>query len=216
MALGSVELVKEGVLITRLSATEDAARMSVLCADKTGTITKNKLSVVDIIGNNDYKKKDVLLNGVLCSKPENADAIDLAFVTAYISETSEEISNLKSQFEELEFKPFNPKTRRTESIIYCKENSSIFGVTKGAFASLLELSNVTEEEKKNLSKFVDEFASKGYRTLAVAKCENIKKMENGKYIVEGKYFIIGLVAVSDLPREESKSVIEELHNLGIE
>ena len=82
MALGAAVLAKQGVLVTRLSATEDAATMDVLCADKTGTITMNKLFVEEEVPLNGFSENDVLLYGALASKEANQDPIDIAFLTA--------------------------------------------------------------------------------------------------------------------------------------
>ena len=82
MALGSYELARKGVLVTRLSASEDAALMDVLCVDKTGTITENKLSIADVAEMNNYTKEDVLAFGALASQKANQDPIDLAFFAA--------------------------------------------------------------------------------------------------------------------------------------
>ena len=112
MAIGSMDLVKRGVLVTRLSAAEDAATMDTLCSDKTGTITINKLSVAGIIPMNGSRENDVLMYGALASQEANNDPIDLAFISAAASHNvSMEGFNQKS------FTPFDPKTRRTEAVV---------------------------------------------------------------------------------------------------
>ena len=82
MALGSFELARKGVLVTSLSASEDAALMDVLCADKTGTITENKLSIAEIAEMKNCTKDDALIFGALASQKANQDSIDLAFFNA--------------------------------------------------------------------------------------------------------------------------------------
>jgi H+-transporting ATPase len=82
MALGSKELVKQGVLVTRLNAPDDAASMDILYIDKTGTLTMNKLSVAKLQTGKDYKEDDVLLYGALASQEANHDSIDMAFINA--------------------------------------------------------------------------------------------------------------------------------------
>lgn len=115
MALGSMELAKKGVLVTRLSASEDAATMSVLCADKTGTITMNKLSVANVIPLNGFTEKDVILYGALASQEANQDPIDNSFIV------KAKLENLPvSSFVQKTFVPFDPKTRRTEAFIQGK------------------------------------------------------------------------------------------------
>jgi H+-transporting ATPase len=82
MALGSVALAKQGVLVTRLSASEDAATMNILCADKTGTVTMNELFIEEVVPLNGFNQNDVLIYGALASKEANQDPIDLAFLKA--------------------------------------------------------------------------------------------------------------------------------------
>ena len=82
MALGSLQLAKRGVLVTRLSASDDAATMDVLCVDKTGTITANKLTITDVIPFEGASAEDVLRYGALVSHEANQDPIDSAFLEA--------------------------------------------------------------------------------------------------------------------------------------
>ncbi len=112
MALGSAVLAKQGVLVTRLSASEDAATMDVLCADKTGTITMNKLFVEEEVPLNGFSENDVLLYGALASKEANQDPIDIAFLTA-----AAQAHIPFDAYSQTEFVPFDPKTRMTEATI---------------------------------------------------------------------------------------------------
>ncbi|MCW4003703.1 MAG: HAD-IC family P-type ATPase, partial [Candidatus Bathyarchaeota archaeon] len=112
MALGSAVLAKQGVLVTRLSASEDAATMDVLCADKTGTLTMNKLFVEEEIPLNGFSKKDVLLYGALASNEANLDPIDIAFLTA-----TAQADIPFDGYSQTAFVPFDPKTRMTEATI---------------------------------------------------------------------------------------------------
>ena len=109
MALGSQELAKKGVLVTRLSASEDAALMDVLCVDKTGTLTLNMLKIADVIEINSYTKDEVVLFGALSSQKANQDPIDIAFLTA-----AQEKNLPLNDYTQKEFTPFDPTTRRTE------------------------------------------------------------------------------------------------------
>jgi H+-transporting ATPase len=108
-AVGSMELSRIGVLVTRLSASEDAATMNVLCADKTGTITLNKLSVAKRIPLGGFSEKDVILYGALASQEANQDPIDIAFITK-----AKEQNLLTKSYVQERFTPFDPATRRTE------------------------------------------------------------------------------------------------------
>ncbi|MGB9679064.1 MAG: plasma-membrane proton-efflux P-type ATPase [Thermoanaerobacteraceae bacterium] len=194
MAIGSMELVKRGVLVTRLSASEDAATMNTLCLDKTGTITMNKLSVTGVIPMEGFSEEQVLLYGSLASQEANHDPIDLAFIKyAFDKGISQE------GYVQKVFHPFDPKTRRTEAII--EKDGKTFKVIKGAVNIIAEL---TKEDETSLNEKAKDYAEKGYRTLAVAVGENDESLK-----------IVGLVALYDMPRPDAKKFIEELKSLGV-
>jgi H+-transporting ATPase len=197
MALGSVELVNRGILITRLSATEDAALMNTLCADKTGTITMNKLEITNIIPLNGFEKSYVVLAGALSSQVANQDPIDVAFITGANKQKLD-----LSQYMQKEFIPFDPKTRMTQATILTKDGVE-FKVIKGAVESVFEVCKLNDEEKNSLSKTILETTLRGYRTIAVAKEK------------EGKFQIVGIAALYDILRPDSKNLISELKELGI-
>ena len=112
MALGSLELAKRGVLITRLSAAEDAATMDTLCADKTGTITVNRLRVVEVVPLGPYSPADVLRLAALASQEANRDPIDLAVLAA-----AAEAGVDRGGWVQRGFVPFDASTRRTAAMI---------------------------------------------------------------------------------------------------
>jgi H+-transporting ATPase len=197
MALGSLELAKKGVLVTRLSASEDAALMDVLCVDKTGTLTLNKLSVADVLEVNSYKKEDVLLFGALASQKANQDPIDMAFLAA-VHERNIPLDG----YIQKEFMPFDPSTRRTEAIV--EKQGAILRVAKGAVSAIAPLCEIEGKELADLEAKMDAFASKGYRIIAVAVSREGSKMG-----------LVGLVALYDKPRPESAKMIDELRSLGI-
>ena len=134
MAIGSLELAKKGVLVTRLSASEDAASMDILCADKTGTITANRLSVTNVIAAEGFDDNDVIANGALASQEANQDPIDVAFISAA---RERNLLNGGSTFRR-QFVPFDPKTRRTEALIVSdgREFTSNEGSSGGGRSSL--------------------------------------------------------------------------------
>ena len=158
MAIGSMELVQRGVLVTRLSASEDAATMDTLCSDKTGTITMNKLSVAGIIPMNGSSADDVLMYGALASREANHDPIDRAFISA-----ASDRKIPTGGFIQRSFTPFDPKTRRTEALVE-KEGKTLRAV-KGAVTVMADLTGADAEQ---LNQQAREYAAKGYRTLAVA------------------------------------------------
>ena len=197
MALGSLELAKKGVLVTRLSASEDAALMDVLCVDKTGTLTLNMLSVADVLEINNYKKDDALLFGALASQKANQDPIDMAFLAA-VHERNMPLDG----YVQKEFMPFDPSTRRTEAIV--EKQSKQLRVAKGAVSAIAPLCEIEGKELADLEAKMDAFASKGYRIIAVAVSREGSKMG-----------LVGLVALYDKPRPESAKMIDKLRSLGI-
>jgi H+-transporting ATPase len=197
MALGSQELAKKGVIVTRLSASEDAALMDVLCVDKTGTLTMNMLKIADVIEINNYTKDDVVLFGALASQKANQDPIDMAFLAA-----AQEKNLPLNEYIQKEFMPFDPTTRRTEATL--EKNGEELRVTKGAVAVLAPISGVTGKELADLETKMEAFASKGYRIIAVAISHRDAKTQ-----------LAGLVALYDKPRPDSAQIIAKLRALGI-
>jgi H+-transporting ATPase len=197
MAMGSMELARKGVLVTRLSASEDAATMNVLCADKTGTITLNRLSVAKVIPLNRFAEQQVILYGAMASQEANQDPIDLAFINM-----AKQQNLLDPSVKQNSFIPFDPKTRRTEASV--QENGRELRVMKGAVEVIAAACGLEESVFAQLQMRMSEFAEKGYRTLAVAKTDDEKRPE-----------LVGLVALRDMPRPDSKQLIEELRELSI-
>ena len=181
MALGSQELVKKGVLVTRLSASEDAALMDVLCVDKTGTLTMNMLKIADVVEINGNTKDDVVLFGALASQKANQDPIDIAFLVA-----AQEKTLPLNEYTQKTFIPFDPTTRRTEAVL--EKNGHELRVTKGAVAVIAPMSGITGKELADLDTKMEAFASKGYRIIAVAVSQQEAKMQ-----------LAGLVALYDQP-----------------
>ncbi len=199
MAIGSAELAKRGVLITRLSASEDAAIMDILCVDKTGTITMNQLAISSVIPLNNKTEKEVLLAGVLASEEANQDPIDLAILAQARKE------NVFSRFPAItpiSFTPFNTKNRRTEAVY--EQGGQRFRVMKGAVRTIAEACGASKSEISRLEEKLKEVTRKGARSLAVAG-----GIENGT--VE----LIGLIALFDPLRPDAKQLISELNSLGI-
>jgi len=197
MAIGAMELAKKGVLVTTLSASEDAATMNVLCADKTGTITINRLSIAKVIPSKGFSEQQVLFYGALASQEANQDPIDLSFLTM-----AKQQNLLDPSFKQKDFTPFDPKTRRTEALV--QKNNHEFRVMKGAVNVIARACGLDGKTLEQLESQMSEFAGKGYRTLAVAKTNAEEQPE-----------LVGLVTLHDPPRLDSKQLIEELRELGI-
>ena len=194
-----MQLAREGALVTRLNSIEDAASMEVLCLDKTGTITENKLSVTDPIPFQGFEKNDVAIMARLASKEEIRDVIDLAVIDYAKNLPASE------QFTQDSFTPFDPATKRSEAII--EHNGIRFRVIKGAPQVILSLCKVDDETGKNVKANVESLSKKGYRTLAVAKSED-NDLDNLR--------LVGLLPLADPPRPDSKETIGELRRLGVQ
>jgi plasma-membrane proton-efflux P-type ATPase len=199
MAVGSKELAKRGVLVTRLSAAEDAATMDVLCVDKTGTITMNQLAVTGVIPLESASEADVLSAGALASQDANQDPIDLAFLAAakerHIFENLPKVTPVS-------FTPFDAKNRRTEAVI--EQNGQRLRVMKGAARTIAEVCGLKSPAIEALEARVSESAAKGYRALAVARGPET-----------GAPTLLGLVTLYDPPRPDAKQLIAELQDLGV-
>ncbi|MEO8341343.1 MAG: plasma-membrane proton-efflux P-type ATPase, partial [Nitrospirota bacterium] len=199
MAVGSKELAKRGVLVTRLSAAEDAATMDVLCVDKTGTITMNQLAVTGVIPLEHATESDVLLAGALASQEANQDPIDLAFLAAA---TARHVFDGVPAFTPVSFAPFDAKTRRTEAVV--EQSGQRLRVMKGAMRTIAEACGLAAPAVETLEVRVSDSAQKGYRTLAVAR-----GLESATPV------LLGLVTLYDPPRPEAKQLIAELRDLGV-
>jgi plasma-membrane proton-efflux P-type ATPase len=199
MAVGAKELAKRGVLVTRLSATEDAATMDVLCVDKTGTITMNQLAVTGVIPLQQATEADVLFAAALASQESNQDPIDLAFLAAA---KEKHVFDNAAAVTPVSFVPFDATNRRTEAVV--EQNGQRLRVMKGAVRTVAETCGLQPAEIAGLEARVSESALKGYRTLAVAR-----GAETGTPV------LLGLVTLFDPPRPDAKELIATLHKLGV-
>ncbi|MHB9004973.1 MAG: plasma-membrane proton-efflux P-type ATPase [Coriobacteriia bacterium] len=199
MAVGSKELAKLGVLVTRLSAAEDAATMDVLCVDKTGTITMNQLAVTGVIPLDHASEADVLFAGALASQEANQDPIDHAFLTA--AKDRHIFDNLP-KVTPVSFAPFDAKNRRTEAVV--EQNGQRLRVMKGAVRTIAEACAFQPPAIEALEARVSAAAAKGYRTLAVARGPET-----------GAPALVGVVSLYDPPRPDAKQLIATLHDLGV-
>ena len=199
MAVGSKELARRGVLVTRLSASEDAATMDVLCVDKTGTITMNQLAVTGVIPLENAKENDVLFAGALASQEANQDPIDLAFLAAA---KAHRVFDGVPAITQVSFTPFDANNRRTEAVV--EQNGQRFRVMKGAVRTIAVACGLPPPAIEALEARVTESALKGYRTLAVARSPE-----------SATPTLLGLVTLYDPPRSDAKQLITELHDLGV-
>ena len=195
MAVGAVALAKKEAIVSKLVAIEEMAGVDILCTDKTGTITKNKLTLGEIKPFNDYKEEEVLLYASLASQRDSNDPIDIAILSKTREKSIETEGYKISKFE-----PFNPVSKRTEALI---KNNDQFKVSKGATQVILSLTEDNVADKMN--EYVNQFAEKGYRALGVAKTDE-----------KGHWHYIGLLGLYDPPREDSNETIKIAQSMGID
>ena len=193
MAKGSQQLAAKGILVSRLSATEDAATLTTLCIDKTGTITQNKLSVQDIEAADNFTIEDILRYGVLASVAANNDPIDMAFL-----QKAAENKTSFSGYQQISFTPFSAARKRTEAEV--QKDGKQFKVMKGAYNTIKGLCSL---QQTKLDITGDAWAVKGFKTIAVAiQRDNVTTM-------------VGIVALIDPPLADSAKMIAEIKELGV-
>lgn len=202
MALGALALAKKKAIVSKLVSIEEMAGADVLCADKTGTITENELTVGELKPFGNFTDDDVLLYGVLASREEDQDPIDNAIISK--TKGAENIWDQVENFGVKEFKPFDPVIKRTESTI-TEKKGTIFKVSKGAPQVILSLLKDKEEIDTDVDKYVNSFAAKGYRALGVART-----------ISKDVWQFVGLIALFDPPREDSENTIKTAQSMGVD
>jgi H+-transporting ATPase len=202
MAVGAVALAKKEAIVSKLASIEEMSGVDILCADKTGTITKNELTVADIKPSTGFKDADVMLYGSLASREEDKDAIDNAIITKIKAESS--IEAILANYKETSFKPFDPVAKRTEATVEDTVGNS-FKVSKGAPQVILKLVSAKEVLSAKVDEDINEFALKGRRALGVAKTDK-----------SGKWLYVGLIALYDPPREDSAQTIKAAQSMGVQ
>jgi H+-transporting ATPase len=197
MAVGARILAKKEAIVSKLVAIEELAGVDLLCADKTGTLTQNKLTLGDPFCANNISADQVILYGALASRAENNDTIDLAVLSGI-----KDKEKLKD-FNVVHFQPFDPVHKRTEATVKGKDGKE-FKVSKGAPQVILELTDKDGKVKSDVDKAVNEFAARGFRSLGVSRAEG-----------DGKWLFIGVLPLFDPPREDAKSTIEAARKMGV-
>jgi H+-transporting ATPase len=191
-ALGAQELASHGVLVTRLTAIEEAAAMDVLCSDKTGTITKNQLTLSAVFPYAPHSEAEVLRLAAVSSDESSQDPIDLAIITA-----ARERGLVNGKVERLGFIPFDPLTKRTEA--FARLDGRELRIVKGFPEKVSALAPGSPDPVKD----VEALSAKGYRVIAIAAGD------------KEKLDLIGLVGLYDPPREDSKKLIDSLKELSV-
>ncbi|MGE4563882.1 MAG: plasma-membrane proton-efflux P-type ATPase, partial [Victivallaceae bacterium] len=198
MALGALEMSRCKAIVAKLQTIEEIAGVDVLCSDKTGTLTQNRLTLGEpqLFGAPDAES--CILAGALASKAGSDDAIDSTIFAGL--KTSDELK----KYTMTAYVPFDPTSKRTEASVTAPDGRSL-RFTKGAPQVIIELSNASEDIKKRADAAVADFAAKGYRTLGVARSED-----------EGKsWTLLGLLPMFDPPRVDSAETIAQAKAHGL-
>ncbi|WP_298775713.1 plasma-membrane proton-efflux P-type ATPase [uncultured Shewanella sp.] len=195
LAIGAKRLATFKAIVSKLSAIEELATMNVLCSDKTGTLTQNKLEIGEISQYHDYSRIDVIHYACLASSAQGHDAID----EVLFAEQQKSPSNLPP-FKIEHYTPFNPTSKKAESLFH--HNHTQYKVAKGAPQVIFDL---CEHDLSEAQKKVNQLAKHGYRALAVAvTTKNIETWE-----------LVGLISLFDPPREDSKTTLHDIIQRGV-
>jgi H+-transporting ATPase len=201
LAIGAIALAKKEAIVSKLVTIEEMAGMDILCSDKTGTITKNELTLGVTKFYDKFTENDVLLFSALASREEDQDPIDKAILVK--AKRAQAIADKIDNFKIAGFKPFDPVSKRTETNVQ-EENGSHFKVSKGAPQVILSLVEDKASISGQLTEDVDAFAQKGYRALGVARTDN-----------QNKWSYVGLIGLYDPPREDSADTIKTAESMGV-
>ncbi|CAI0438748.1 unnamed protein product [Linum tenue] len=209
MAIGSHRLSQQGAITKRMTAIEEMAGMDVLCSDKTGTLTLNKLSVDRTLIEVFVKGMDtehVILLASRASRTENQDAIDAAIV-GMLADPKEARAGVR----EVHFLPFNPVDKRT-ALTYVDLDDNWHRASKGAPEQILNLCNCKEDVRRKVHAVIDKFAERGLRSLGVARQEVPEKNKDSP---GGPWQLVGLLPLFDPPRHDSAETIRRALHLGV-
>ena len=197
MAVGASVLARMKAIVSRLASIEEMAGMDILCSDKTGTLTKNELKLGKPVVFKASSEQDLILAASLASPAEGRDGIDEAVLKGLSDHSA-----LKSD-QIIHFTPFDPVSKRTEAEV--KHDNATFKVSKGAPQVILDLVHPEADARKKAEKQVNDLAAKGYRTLGVARTD-----------AQGKWEFLGLLPLSDTPRDDSASTIVAARKMGLQ
>jgi len=201
LAIGAIALAKKEAIVSKLVSIEEMAGVDVLCSDKTGTITKNELTIAEAQAFGNFQIDDALLYGTLASREENHDPIDDAVITK--AKSIHEIADILDRYNVVDFKPFDPIGKRTEAKVESRDGDK-FRVSKGAPQAVLSLVSNNSKIEEKVNEIVSAFASKGHRALGIIKGEE-----------EGGWEFVGLLAIYDPPREDSAETIKTAQKMGL-
>jgi H+-transporting ATPase len=199
LAAGALELSRQAVLVTKLSAIEDAASMTILCLDKTGTITQNQLTVAQPVPWGAASPADVAAAAGMATSSQSRDIIDVA-VKAY-----ERTVAGNREYREVSYSPFEPASKRSEAVV--EENGGRCSAVKGAAQVVAALCpDLDSSRREEIDEQVRALSAKGLRVLGVAR-------SYGEDM--GRLQFMGLLPLADPPRPDSQAMIEEMRSLGV-
>lgn len=207
MAVGAAYLAKKQAIVQKLSAIESLAGVEILCSDKTGTLTKNKLSLHEPYTVEGVEPDDLMLTACLAAsrKKKGLDAIDKAFLKSLINYPRAKAALTK--YKVVEFQPFDPVSKKVTAIVESPEGERIICV-KGAPLFVLKTVEddhpIPEDIHENYQNTVAEFASRGFRSLGVARKRG-----------EGHWEILGIMPCMDPPRDDTAQTVNEARRLGL-
>lgn len=205
MAVGAKELAKKQVIVKRLTAVEELSSVTILCTDKTGTLTLNELTMDEPVVSNNYTRDDVLLYAYLASEPSAAqDPIELAVRTAAQEQHPQVDHDYVHGYRVLSFTPFNPVDKMSYATIEELGTGHSFRVAKGAPQVILGLGHQGNSEAEAA---VEDLASRGLRALGVARTRE----------TQDDWELVGLISLIDPPRSDSAATISDcqLHGLSV-
>lgn len=217
MSTGASALSKASAVVTRITAVEELAGMDILCSDKTGTLTKNRLEIDKdfSIAYGSREVDDVLLLGARSAALEHQDAID----TAIVNVLPERFGGPREGVQELHFMPFDPVSKRTQITYRDIATGCVRRVSKGAPQYILALCTANTKGSSAISDsvlaHVDEMALSGYRAVGVAECA-VPDGTISEVIPDAEcdWEYVGIIAMSDPPRDDSGETIKRALSLG--